>query len=125
MKTEATPQVLDDTLPQESVMTQNGNQTAGKSGKSADSRDHAQGSTENPGSSSGFDLTAYDLQAHTLLCAELLNGEGIDRLPEETNADLTARLWDSWNKGKFSSLQDRTRLINLVLNNSLQAVFIH
>jgi hypothetical protein len=108
MKSEATPQVLDDTLPQESVMSQNGHLTAGRSGKSADGIDHIQGSSGNPGSSSDFDLTAYDLQAHTLLCAELLNGEGIDRLPEEADADLSSRLWASWNSCKFSS-QFQTR----------------
>jgi hypothetical protein len=48
--------------------------------------------------SSADDVIAYDLKAHTLLCAELLNGEGVDRLPEETNSDLASRLWASWNE---------------------------
>lgn len=102
MKSESAPQVLDDTLPHESAMSQNGQQSDGLAGKSSVAGDHTQGSSENP-DSSNFDLTAYDLKAHTLLCAELLNGEGIDRLPEETDADLASRLWASWNDCKFSS----------------------
>lgn len=41
------------------------------------------------------ELTTYDLKAHSLLCAELLNGEGVDRLSGETDADLASRLWAS------------------------------
>ena len=48
-----------------------------------------------------FDLTSYDLKAHSLLCAELLNGEGVDRLPEETDAQLVSRFWASWSECKF------------------------
>ena len=55
-----------------------------------------------PGSGAAdFDLTSYDLKAHSLLCAELLNGEGVDRLPEETDAELVSRLWASWSECKF------------------------
>jgi hypothetical protein len=110
MKSEATPQVLDETLPHESAMGHIGHQTAEGSGKSSDAEAQIHGSSENPGSSSNFDLTAYDLQAHSLLCAELLNGEGIDRLPEESDVELTARLWASWNTCKFISPM-QTRLL--------------
>jgi hypothetical protein len=52
-------------------------------------------------SSADFDLVAHDLKAQTVLCAELLNGEGIDRLPGETDADLASRIWASWNECKL------------------------
>jgi hypothetical protein len=48
-----------------------------------------------------LDLTTYDLKAHSLLCADLLNGEGVDRMPGETDTDLTSRLWASWNECKL------------------------
>ena len=70
---------------------------------SSDASAQPQKATQDNGSSSKLDLTAYDLQAHTLLCAELLNGEGIDRLPQETDAELTARLWAAWNECKFAN----------------------
>lgn len=57
--------------------------------------------SEGTGSTADFDLTDYDLKAHILLCAELLNGEGVDRLPEETDAELVSRLWESWNEGMY------------------------
>ena len=57
--------------------------------------------TEESSAGAGFDMTDYDLKAHSLLCAELLNGEGVDRLAEETDAELVSRLWASWNECKF------------------------
>jgi hypothetical protein len=53
------------------------------------------------GANADLDLTTYDLKAHSLLCADLLNGEGVDRMPGETDTDLASRLWASWNNCKL------------------------
>ncbi len=60
-------------------------------------------------SASDFDLTFYDLQAHSLLSAELLKGEGVDRLPSESDADLVIRLWAQWASGKCDKLQIQSK----------------
>lgn len=102
MNSNATPRVLD-TLKEEQSMGRSDldNQTqVGSSDAIAQPQKLAQ---DHDGSSSNLDITAYDLQAHTLLCAELLNGEGIDRLPQESDAELTARLWSAWNNCKFAN----------------------
>ena len=102
MESEATAQVLD-TISQDPVANQLDSKKRGRSAKSG-LNDH-DSAEENLESSSDwtkdFDMTSYDLQAHTLLCAELLNGEGIDRLPNETDSDLAARLWANWAECKF------------------------
>ena len=103
MNSEVTPRVLD-TLKEEQSMGRSDLESQGQVG-SSDAAVQPQTATQENGSSSNFDLTAYDLQAHTLLCAELLNGEGIDRLPQETDAELTARLWTAWNECKFANLK--------------------
>jgi hypothetical protein len=55
----------------------------------------------NSESSAAFDLFAHDVKAQNVLCSELLNGEGADRLPGETDADLAARHWASWDDCKY------------------------
>ena len=39
---------------------------------------------------------ALDLAAHSVLCYELLGGEGVERAPDETDAALGSRLWAEW-----------------------------
>ena len=63
------------------------------------------------GSSAEFDLVAYDLKAQNLLCSELLNGEGADRLPGETDADLAMRNWATWNECKYLICQRKLVMI--------------
>jgi hypothetical protein len=63
-------------------------------------QDTKEGIVESSQQSADFDLTFYDLQAHSLLSAELLKGEGVDRLPNESDSELVARLWTQWASGK-------------------------
>lgn len=78
--------------------------------------------TEGSSASAAFDMTDYDLKAHSLLCAELLNGEGVDRLPEETDAELVSRLWASWNECKFQRQLKFVKIKDLTLISKMIAL---
>ena len=72
-------------------------------------------------SAAELDLTEYDLKAHSLLCAELLNGEGVDRLPQETDAELVSRLWASWSDCKILNAKanlSRSKIRHYILDSS-------
>ena len=107
MGSEATTQVLD-TISQDPAANQFDLKRKRGAPAKTGLNDH-DSAEENQESSSDwtkdFDMTSYDLQAHTLLCAEILNGEGIDRLPNESDSDLAARLWANWAECKFFVFQ--------------------
>lgn len=42
-----------------------------------------------------------DLAAHSVLCYELLGGEGVERVPEETDSAMCARLWAEWEESMY------------------------
>jgi hypothetical protein len=104
MKSKASAQVLD-TMAHDPTATRSIAQGDNEAASTGPDHEAAQDHESPLDWGKDFDFTAYDLKAHTLLCAELLNGEGIDRLPDESDSELAARLWADWTECKFFALQ--------------------